>query len=412
MSDQSYDRFTLPGDIPDASYWRDGDELADAQRRRDAARAEDAAENAVRGYSASHPAGRGWIPQSRDIGLPREQPKFFPTYLHEGEEHEFPHGTPQDLVAALGCGQVFTLERRVRFLDHLAFQGNARAAARSVRVSHETAYRARRQDPAFAALWDAAMVHARAYGEQVLATRALDGVEVAIVRGGEIVGYQVRHDPRLLLAHLGRLDRRVEEDRAAQARAEQFDALLAAYAGHPVPEGFAEAVHDTHDWRNGAPLPDLPPTREAYVNWCRGEAMGGKNENAEARAMAAAGEAAGELWDEWHAANLAAVGRIVETPVDGAGQEGEGEEAADHSRLPHAGNRRCSGGTAAGGGPATQPDPPIEVKSAPPATLSHPSTPPCNPLENCDNSMLAEPGTRCHVRGVRGGVGGNDPCFS
>ena len=111
----------------------------------------------------------------------------------------------------------FTRERRVRFLDHLAITGNARAAAGHAAVSHETAYRARRQDPAFAALWDAALVHARDQSAAVLATRALDGVEVAIVYHGEITGYRTVHDPRLLLAHVARLDRQVEGNAAALA---------------------------------------------------------------------------------------------------------------------------------------------------------------------------------------------------
>src|SRR5690349_13945726 len=125
----SFDQFTMPRDIPDAAYWGPGDTLADAQRRRDVAPAEDEA----RGYATRHPAGRGWAPDSRP--LPREQRTCFPIYEHEGREYEFPHGTPEDLVAHIGCGQVFTRELRVRFLDHLAFQGNVRAAARLVRVS-------------------------------------------------------------------------------------------------------------------------------------------------------------------------------------------------------------------------------------------------------------------------------------
>src|SRR6187397_2392906 len=102
---------------------------------------------------------------------------------------------------------IFTLERRVRFLDHLAINGNARAAAAHAGVSHETAYRARRQDAAFAGLWDAAL---------------------------------------------------------AQARAARFDELLAGYAGLAEPDGFAEAAAEALDWRERATAPALPPTRKDY----------------------------------------------------------------------------------------------------------------------------------------------------
>ena len=133
--EQSFDRFTLPTDIPDAAYWTKDGTFEEAVRRRAAARAQD---EEARGYSPSHPAGRGWVPQSRDLGIPGEHLSF-PTFSHDGVEYVFAKGTPQDVIAELGCGQVFTRERRVRFLDHLAFKGNVRAAAAQVNVSHETA---------------------------------------------------------------------------------------------------------------------------------------------------------------------------------------------------------------------------------------------------------------------------------
>jgi len=234
----------------------------------------------------------------------------------------------------------FDHHRRIRFLDHLAINGNARAAAAYVGVSHMTAYRTRRQDPEFAGLWDAALVHARGHAETVLATRALDGVEVAIVYHGEITGFRTHHDPRLLLAHLARLDREVEANPAAQARAERFDELLAGYAGHAEPEGFADAVEETRDWRKPDPVATLPPTRRDYVVWQRSCAIGGDDHDAEAAAMAEAGEAAGEEWDEWRDEGLALVGAIV------AGQAVPPPRREDDDDVPD--------------------DLPYEIKSAPP----------------------------------------------
>jgi hypothetical protein len=366
MTDQSHDRFTLPRDIPDAAFWAPGDTLADAARKRDAARAEEARE---RGYSAAHPAGRGWVPHSRDLGIPseHESTRAPGTVFHNGVEHSFPHGIPEDVVAATGHSAVFTTERRVRFLDHLAFKGNVRAAAALVGVSHETAYRKRRQDAKFAALWDAAMVQARAYAEQVVATRALDGVEVPIVHRGEIVAYKTVHDPRWMNLHFTRLDKKVDEDAAAMQCAGRFEELLAEYAGHEAPEGFAEAAREARDWRERDAAPELPPTREEYVNWRRGEAMGGKSAKAEAARMHAAGETAGAEWDAWHAGALAKVGAIVEGedeapspvgrgrgPAGEAGWEGEGER--DLGDDPHP--------TLSHGERATD-DLPYEIKSAP-----------------------------------------------
>jgi hypothetical protein len=296
---------------------------------------------AGRSQSASHPAGRGWTPLSRDLGIPGE------------------HG-PDGPAAALGCSAVFTRELRVRFLDHLAFNGNARAAARRVGVSHETVYRKRRQDAAFAALWDAALVHARHYSESELATRAHDGIEVPVWHRGEIVGYQVKQDSRLLLAHLGWLDKRVENDAAARACAGRFDELLAGYAGHEAPEGFAEAAREALDWRERGTAPELPPTRAEYVAYYRGLALEAAAAGAEKEAMDDAGEEAGAEWDAWHGGALARVGAIVEGKAE---REGEGVTAP----LPQAGG--------AGGGHETPHSPtpdPSRLRDGEPDAASNP----------------------------------------
>ena len=139
----------------------------------------------------------------------------------------------------------WTPELKARFLDRLAAHGNARAACRSVNLSAEAAYRLRRRDALFARGWAAALVLARENSEQVLGERAIEGVEEEIYYRGELIGTRRRFDSRLLLAHLARLDRLVE-DGAANEDAGRFDELLAC------------VVEDSAN--------ELPPAREDFAD--------------------------------------------------------------------------------------------------------------------------------------------------
>jgi hypothetical protein len=132
----------------------------------------------------------------------------------------------------------WTPERKTRFLDHLAARGNVRLACARVGLSPEAAYCLRRRDARFARGWAAALVLAREGSVQVLADRAIDGVEEPIYYRGELVGSRRKYDSRLLLAHIARLDRLVDE-KAAAADARRFDELLAWIAEEPVPPQLA-----------------------------------------------------------------------------------------------------------------------------------------------------------------------------
>lgn len=148
---------------------------------------------------------------------------------------------------------------KVRFLDCLAHRGNVRLAARQVGLSAETAYRQRRRDPVFARAWAAAIALARPESEQILADRAIDGIEEAVWYRGEMVGTRRRFDTRLLLAHLARLDKLVTS--GADADAARFDELLAVIAEED-PAGLAD--------------PDaglLPPHRTALIDEALEEAV-------------------------------------------------------------------------------------------------------------------------------------------
>ena len=133
----------------------------------------------------------------------------------------------------------FSRDKQVAFLSALAAGGAARRAVRAAGISHQTAYRMRRANPAFRLAWDAAMLAARAVAEDVLAVRAIEGVEEKVFYHGEEVATRRRFDSRLLLAHLARLDR-LTANAAAHAFAEDFEAALERFArGEDQPEVFA-----------------------------------------------------------------------------------------------------------------------------------------------------------------------------
>lgn len=127
--------------------------------------------------------------------------------------------------------QPFTRDRQARFLETLSLGGNIRSAARHVGISPMTAYRWRRACAQFARGWDAALVVARAHAEEVLADRALNGVEETVFYHGEEVATRRRYDSRLLLAHLARLDAKAQDRNIADA-AQDFEAVLEHFGRH------------------------------------------------------------------------------------------------------------------------------------------------------------------------------------
>ncbi|WP_394269110.1 hypothetical protein [Qipengyuania sp.] len=124
---------------------------------------------------------------------------------------------------------IFTRDRQTAFLRALAACGVARRASVQAGVSYRTAYRARRAEPAFRRAWDAALLAARAMAEDVLATRAIEGVEEEVWYHGEVVATRRRYDSRLLLAHLARLDK-LTEDARTRAFADDYEGALERFA--------------------------------------------------------------------------------------------------------------------------------------------------------------------------------------
>lgn len=135
-------------------------------------------------------------------------------------------------TAALRSTKGFARKRQAEFLRVLAQWGNVRAAAKAVGVPRATAYRMRRECLVFAELWDAALLCAKPQVEEVLADRALNGTQETVFYHGEEVATRTRYDSRLLLAHLGRLDKLGKKRRVVEATY-GFDMQLEELANAP-----------------------------------------------------------------------------------------------------------------------------------------------------------------------------------
>jgi hypothetical protein len=206
----------------------------------------------------------------------------------------------------------WTPERRARFIELLSESGVVRASARACGLSPQSVYKLRRRDALFERSWKAALVLARDHSEQVMACRALDGVEEPIFYRGEQVGVRRRYDTRLLLAHMARLDRQCR-DSQAKADAGRFDELLALVAGEELPEALAEVAVDV-----------LPPERVRYPELAVealedaffgadkfiDETRRGAFEEEMGEAADAAFEKADAEWSAWFAQACAAVDRL------------------------------------------------------------------------------------------------------
>ena len=109
------------------------------------------------------------------------------------------------------------------FLEVLAETGRVSRACEYAQLTPQSAYRLRARDPLFAASWDAACELARAPLADALYERALDGVTETITKDGEVVATRHRHDNRLSIAVLNRLDKRC--DRAIETGANHLPIL-------------------------------------------------------------------------------------------------------------------------------------------------------------------------------------------
>ncbi len=151
----------------------------------------------------------------------------------------------------------FDLAAQVVFLEALATTGSVRSASRKARSSHQSVYRARRACAAFRRAWDAALLAAREAAVAELADRAMNGVEEEVYYHGEVVASRRRFDPRLLLAHLARLDK-LADNLDIAALAEDFDDMLQRFGrGEGVgPRPSASAAPAAGERENCAETPE------------------------------------------------------------------------------------------------------------------------------------------------------------
>lgn len=128
----------------------------------------------------------------------------------------------------------WTPAARASFLDILAKSGVVTDACREVQRSSQAAYALRNRDPLFAAGWDAALSMARTRLADDLFHRAVHGTVDQIWKDGEVVAERHRHDNRLSIAVLNRLDARCDRAERIGAPvlrvAANWEAYIAALA--------------------------------------------------------------------------------------------------------------------------------------------------------------------------------------
>lgn len=217
----------------------------------------------------------------------------------------------------------WTEARKTRFLEHLAQRGNVRAACTAVGMSHEAAYQLRRRDALVARAWAAALELAREASAQVLACRALDGIEEDVWHRGEVVGTRRRYDSRLLLAHMARLDAAVATGDASED-VERFDELLALVAGAQPPAelpldpdgvpGDREACVESAGEEAEAASQREEAEAEEAGEVLQPEELRARHDRAVARYRRARARAA-EQWDGWALEARATVDRLLAEPL-------------------------------------------------------------------------------------------------
>jgi hypothetical protein len=172
-------------------------------------------------------------------------------------------------------GERWTPPKMAAFLRMLAATHSVKAAARSVGMSRQSAYRlrSRMKGGAFDLAWDVAFQHSYDNLAHAALERALNGVEIPVFCNGEQVGSYRKYDERLTIAllamstHTGvpTLGRRNAE---AELHAGRFEALVGEIeAASDVDDG--AAPHDPGRARQGEIARllsrDLSPRSDAEI---------------------------------------------------------------------------------------------------------------------------------------------------
>lgn len=160
----------------------------------------------------------------------------------------------------------WTLAKQAAFLRALSATHSVSAAAASVRMSRQSAYRlrSRLKGQAFDLAWEVAFHHSYDVLAHAALERALNGVEVPVYYKGEKIDSYRRFDERLTVAMLNRMTQGGNPGfgrlgPAAEKQARDFETLLAQVEA-------GEAVE------TGAPGPDDPGELEWLAGFHRPKA--------------------------------------------------------------------------------------------------------------------------------------------
>lgn len=144
-------------------------------------------------------------------------------------------------------------ERQRIFLEVLAETGVVRAACDACGLSARSAYnlRFRADGAAFRLGWDAAVLIARARLADELMTRAIEGQEDVLIQGEDGMVTRRRHDNRLAMSMLSRLDRMAGSFSDPGRTASDGDAALARIVAQDF-EAFLDMIARGEDGGNAA----------------------------------------------------------------------------------------------------------------------------------------------------------------
>jgi len=167
--------------------------------------------------------------------------------------------------AAEPAGPRWTTRKMTEFLHALAATHSVKAAAKSVGMSRQSAYRlrSRLKGLAFDAAWDEVFKHSYANLPYAALERALNGIEVPHYYKGELIGTSRRYDERLTVTLLKMISSdpclMLDVDvPGMQARGRRFEALVARIeAEGELAPGFSDADSD-----DLSPLSDLEIMKE------------------------------------------------------------------------------------------------------------------------------------------------------
>jgi hypothetical protein len=143
----------------------------------------------------------------------------------------------------------WTAPKMAAFLRQLSATHSVSAAARSVGMSRQSAYRlrSRLKGGAFDLAWDVAFHHSYDNLAHAALERALNGVEIPIFHKGEQVGSYRKYDERLTLALLAQSTQRGNvpllgrHAPAAERHAGRFEALVAEVEAGAAGDGGVDA---------------------------------------------------------------------------------------------------------------------------------------------------------------------------